>query len=216
MNKTTLLSPEERISCQQISLLEIVPHSQRAVALIALDEGATQAQAGERSGLTKGQVKYWLGKFRGQRLTIFPAELLEPEPVKAEPLVVVPMDDSSPEPDQEALKTTPVPEVEESLKNPAETSKPDQEAEAAKGRSDEKDKKKKKKSGGEKSKASKKGKKSKKSSKDNKEPVKPKKKKKSKKKKKAKKPKESKKAKGKKKPSKKKKGSQKKKKSKKK
>ena len=62
----TLLTLEERIVCEQITLEE-APHSQRATALIALDEGSTQAQAGERSGLTKGQLRYWLGQFKSPR-----------------------------------------------------------------------------------------------------------------------------------------------------
>jgi len=39
---------------------------------LAVDEGATQAEAGQRAGLTPGQVKYWLGKFRRDQLGIFP------------------------------------------------------------------------------------------------------------------------------------------------
>ena len=53
------------------------PHSQRARALLALDGGATQIEAGQISGLTKGQVRYWLAKFREIRLSIFPPELID-------------------------------------------------------------------------------------------------------------------------------------------
>ena len=79
--KTTgkLLSPEERKACEQISGGE-APFSQRALALMAIDEGATQAAAGERAGLTSGQVKYWLAKFRKEGVAIFPeASPVEPE-----------------------------------------------------------------------------------------------------------------------------------------
>ncbi len=66
-----LLSPEARAACQRIAAGE-APWSQRAQALLAVDEGATQAEAGQRAGLTQGQVKYWLGKFRRDQLGIFP------------------------------------------------------------------------------------------------------------------------------------------------
>lgn len=73
MNESTgkLLSPQERAACDQIASGE-TSHSQHAQALLALDEGGTQAQAAERSGLTPGQVKYWSGRFRAIRLGIFP------------------------------------------------------------------------------------------------------------------------------------------------
>jgi hypothetical protein len=66
-----LLTPQERQACQQISTGE-APHSQRAQALLALDEGATQTQAGQQAGLTRSQVKYWLGKFLREGLDAFP------------------------------------------------------------------------------------------------------------------------------------------------
>lgn len=66
-----LLSPEARAACERISTGE-APGSQRARALLAVDEGATQAEAGQRAGLTQGQVKYWVGKFRRDQLGIFP------------------------------------------------------------------------------------------------------------------------------------------------
>ncbi len=82
-----LLTPEERAACGGIAKAE-APHSQRATALLALDEGATQMQAAGQAGLTKGQVRYWLGKFRQDRLAIFPEELLtgpQPEPAPKPP-----------------------------------------------------------------------------------------------------------------------------------
>jgi hypothetical protein len=70
-----LLSPEAQAACGRIAAGE-APWSQRAQALLAVDEGATQAQAGESAGLTQGQVKYWVGQFRSDQLSIFPeAEL---------------------------------------------------------------------------------------------------------------------------------------------
>ena len=72
----TLLSPQERDVCLRISEGDTI-HSQRAGALLAIDDGATQAQAGQRAGLTQGQVSYWLGKFRKVRLDIFPQDYLK-------------------------------------------------------------------------------------------------------------------------------------------
>jgi len=66
-----LLTPQERIDCQNITAGKLLD-SQRAKALLALDEGATQAQAAQLTGLTRNQVKYWLGKFRRERLDAFP------------------------------------------------------------------------------------------------------------------------------------------------
>jgi transposase len=86
-----LLDDEQRIVCERLASGE-EPHGQRAQALLALDEGATQAAAADRAGLSKNQVKYWLGRFRKNGLGIFPEDLVdqarpetaEPESVPAE------------------------------------------------------------------------------------------------------------------------------------
>ncbi len=70
-----LLSAQEREAFKMISTGNDL-HGQRALALLAIDEGATQEQAGQRAGLTTGQVKYWLGKFRRVRMDIFPEQVL--------------------------------------------------------------------------------------------------------------------------------------------
>jgi len=70
-----LLSSEERAIFSQVAMKE-PPDSQRAQALLAIDEGATQAEAGIRAGLTQGQVRYWLDKFHKNGASIFPEELL--------------------------------------------------------------------------------------------------------------------------------------------
>jgi len=88
--ESKLLTTQERETCQKISVGE-TPHSQRAQALLALDEGATQAQAGQQAGLTRGQVKYLLGKFRKDRLEVFPEEAyVEPPAAPEVPEAVVP------------------------------------------------------------------------------------------------------------------------------
>jgi outer membrane biosynthesis protein TonB len=82
-----LLDAEERGIFSQIATEE-APHSQRAQALLAIDEGATQAEAGIQAGLTQGQVRYWLDKFRKDGTSIFPEELLnqaQPEDVESPP-----------------------------------------------------------------------------------------------------------------------------------
>jgi hypothetical protein len=71
---STLLLPEERQACIKMAQGG-APHSHRALALLALDQGVTQADAAELSGLTKGQVRYWRDKFNQQRLGIFPKDL---------------------------------------------------------------------------------------------------------------------------------------------
>jgi hypothetical protein len=66
-----LFNREERAVCERVAAGE-APWSQRAQALLALDEGDTQVGAGGRAGLTQGQVSYWLGRFRQDGLSIFP------------------------------------------------------------------------------------------------------------------------------------------------
>ncbi len=65
------LTPEERMALEQLAHGE-APFSQRALALLALDQGATRVEAGNQSGLTLGQVRYWQAKFLDQRMNIFP------------------------------------------------------------------------------------------------------------------------------------------------
>ncbi len=80
---STLLTPQEQAICKQIATSG-APHSQRALALLALNERSTQAQAAEQAGLSTGQVKYWIAKFRKQRLGIFPDALLDELDAEAE------------------------------------------------------------------------------------------------------------------------------------
>lgn len=74
-----LLTSEERTILEKLAL---EPDGERAAALLALDDGATQAEAAEKTGLTKGQVQYALKKFRSERLLAFPSAigLLPPDP----------------------------------------------------------------------------------------------------------------------------------------
>jgi transposase-like protein len=83
-----LLDPDQREAIERITKSE-APHNQRAQAILALDEGMTQAEAGQRAGLTSGQVKYWLGKFRKEGLGIFPEELYAEAEQQEEPAALV-------------------------------------------------------------------------------------------------------------------------------
>ncbi len=73
----TLLTIKEERICKQL-INNIAPHSQRAQALLALNKGHSQTQAAAESGLTPGQVSYWLAKFKQQRISIFPESILNP------------------------------------------------------------------------------------------------------------------------------------------
>ena len=78
-----LLSEQERIAFKMIATGNDL-HGQRAVALLAVDAGSTQAEAARQAGLTPGQVKYWVGKFRQVRMQIFPEEVLKVEQIEKE------------------------------------------------------------------------------------------------------------------------------------
>ena len=93
--ESNLLTTQENNICKIIAGGE-APHSQRAIALLALNEGSTQAEAAKQAGLTKGQVKYWVGKFRRQHLYIFP-ETLVVEPGAEDEEVKVTKIDEEPE-----------------------------------------------------------------------------------------------------------------------
>jgi len=76
----SLMTPDERTVCKQIAAAGESPHNLRAQALLILDTGVSQAEAAAQSGLTPNQVKYWLGRFRNNRLTIFPDVLITVAP----------------------------------------------------------------------------------------------------------------------------------------
>lgn len=84
-----LLKLNEREALEQLAKGES-PHSQRAQALLALDEGTTQSEAGNRSGLTGGQVKYWLGKYRKEGLGVFPEAVTVNTETQQEPTISEP------------------------------------------------------------------------------------------------------------------------------
>ncbi len=71
-----LLDAQARAQCERLAAGES-PHNQRAQALLALDRGETQKDAGQLAGLSQGQVRYWMGKFRHSRMAIFPEDILK-------------------------------------------------------------------------------------------------------------------------------------------
>ncbi len=104
-DRSNLLSPDERNACRRVAA-GTAPHSQRALALMALDQGVTQSEAGELSGLSQGQVRYWRDRFREKGLSIFPEDVRtgveKPSPRESR------SQDSRDLNDDEALRSAPV------------------------------------------------------------------------------------------------------------
>ena len=81
-----LLTTEGREACQRIAAQDEGVWSQRAAALLAIDEGMTRAQASAKTGLTPGQVSYAVSLLRHQSLAMFPnAPSGETPPPETEP-----------------------------------------------------------------------------------------------------------------------------------
>ena len=70
-----LLTEQERVVCLRVTTRDDM-YGRRARALLALDEGVTQVEAGERAHLSDRRVRYWLAAFRRKRLDVFPARVL--------------------------------------------------------------------------------------------------------------------------------------------
>jgi CHAD domain-containing protein len=66
-----LLQPAERILCRQIAGRDDL-HGRRAAALLGLDAGLTQVEAGLSAGMSPRRVRYWLAEYRRRRLSVFP------------------------------------------------------------------------------------------------------------------------------------------------
>lgn len=152
------LEPGEKLILQQIAIGE-PPHSQRAQSILDIDAGVTHSTAAQVTGQTVGQVNYWLGKFRIERMNIFPKELLgqtEPELVLPGQTTGVETPPESPETNQQVEQDA---IRENEMSDPAEA-KVESEAKATKKskkeKSSKKAKKKKKKAKKKKSKKSKK------------------------------------------------------------
>ncbi|MZR63146.1 helix-turn-helix domain-containing protein [Alcanivorax sp. DP30] len=72
MATTSLLTAAQRKGCQA-RINQPTPNGPRARALLALDRGLTQQQAAEEAGLSLGQVRYTLRRFRSVALDLFSA-----------------------------------------------------------------------------------------------------------------------------------------------
>ncbi|NNF35189.1 MAG: helix-turn-helix domain-containing protein [Saprospiraceae bacterium] len=72
--KKRTMTSRQRTIIQKVADANISPHSERANALLDVDEGLTQSVAAEKNGLTRDIVKYWLMKFRTNGTAIFPSE----------------------------------------------------------------------------------------------------------------------------------------------
>ncbi len=75
INMSSLLNNNEETVCKKIARQNDL-NGKRAKALLALHAGTTQAEAGNQSGLTPGQVKYIVSQFREKNLSIFPADFV--------------------------------------------------------------------------------------------------------------------------------------------
>lgn len=73
MSQPSLLSSTQRTFCQARAD-QPAPEGPRARALLALDQGSTQQQAADQSGLSLGQVRYCLRRFRAVALAMFDAD----------------------------------------------------------------------------------------------------------------------------------------------
>jgi len=69
------LTQDERDLCVKIAALNMVLVSQRAQALLLLDDGHTQVRSCELSSLTLGQLRYLLRLFKKKGINLFPEEL---------------------------------------------------------------------------------------------------------------------------------------------
>ena len=85
-NETTLLSRQEREACATVVAKNIARVSQRAQALLLIDEGQSQAETVQKTGLTIGQVRYAILRFKKIGLAMFPSDLTE----KSEPQDLAP------------------------------------------------------------------------------------------------------------------------------
>ena len=65
-----LLSPQERV-LHEDEARKAGARVRRALALLALDDGLTQVEAGRRAGLSDRRVRYWLSRYRGEGVAIY-------------------------------------------------------------------------------------------------------------------------------------------------
>lgn len=89
--KASLLTPAQKALLAEIAASNIVLISQRAQVLLLLNDGKSHAQASAETGLTIGQVRYALTRFRKAGQAMFPnlpqtastAATVEQQPTRA-------------------------------------------------------------------------------------------------------------------------------------
>ena len=69
-----LFTPDERAVCEKIADFNGEPINKRAAVLLLLDDGKTQSQACDESGMSLGQLRYALTLFKKNGMTMFPQE----------------------------------------------------------------------------------------------------------------------------------------------
>ncbi len=74
--KTELLTAQEKKICEELTRIEAGQSSLRAAALLAVNKGATHAQASEQTGLTPGQVTYAVASFRKRKIALFLVDIV--------------------------------------------------------------------------------------------------------------------------------------------
>ncbi len=110
-----LLTPQERAICQQVAGRDDLD-GLRARALLALDGGATQAEAGEQAQRSARTVRRWLAAFQRERLDIFSGAALDKTgPVAPDPL---PTESKEPARPPVARPVRPTPKLKKPPKEP--------------------------------------------------------------------------------------------------
>jgi len=78
-----LLTDSEQAACSSLAHRPDL-HGRRARALISLDQGATQIEAGKVAQMSARWVRHWLASFRARRMRVFPPRVLASIDVPAE------------------------------------------------------------------------------------------------------------------------------------
>ena len=92
-----MMSEEDVLIITRITQAD-APYNQRAQALLAINQGKTDEEAAEASGLRATQVKYWVTHYGKSGVAIFPEELLADEVVEVVEVVEIETAVSSQEP----------------------------------------------------------------------------------------------------------------------
>ena len=77
-----LFTPDERAICEKLADFTGELINKRAAILLLLDDGKTQSQACDESGMSLGQLRYALTLFRKEGVSMFPQEEVAPAPEK--------------------------------------------------------------------------------------------------------------------------------------